>query len=528
MHYNHTSRRYFLQGAGASVLGLPFLTSLAPKLCKASESLVPPIKRMVLMRGINGSVSQNRYAPQGPASLFQQSILPGIGKDAGPLTIRQATLSQIAASQGALSECLPASFNSALSKMWFWHGFDMPRKYGHFTGQTFGNMGAYGNTNPSDAKKTPTIDEVAAYSASYYPATWQGSKRCVVAMPNSSSNPDSNCFYGYSNPLQKSGDIVRRSVYHTADNLFRALFQQYLGQSSGEPADTTLVDAVYEDYTRLKNNSRLSREDRAKLESHLSFIQEMQQKVLASGQVCTVPDEPESLGKINGLDIIGHQKTYELYNDVIVAAMRCDLCRVFSMPIVYAEGRRSGSASTPGDWHYWSHNASASQEELVKINRWINEKVFLDLITKLDSVSETEGTLLDECLVLRTDEHGFSTHCETNLYMLGAGSAGGQLKGDHYVDFRDQSSPYSTYELSQSFRGQVPGILYNRLLANLLSVMGVASAEYEAYNPSGQKGYGDHSFHAPGVAGSAKEQRRWNHYTPQLSSLSTPLAPILT
>ena len=133
------------------------------------------------------------------------------------------------------------------------------------------------------------------------------------------------------------------------------------------------------------------------------------------------------------------------------------------------------------------------------------------MINKLDAIEETPGTtFLDNSLVLRTDEHSFSTHCDTNMYFLGAGSAGGFFANDKYIDFRDQNATAAQY-----IRGNKPGFLYNQLLANILLAMGISPTEFESYNLAGQKGYGDHSF-ASDSNGIAREAR----YTTHMNKLS--------
>ena len=500
------SRRHFLQGLGKASLALPLLPSLLSREVRAQVGGAP--KRLVLMRSINGSVSMNNYLPI--ESGLTNYVVPGINYGGENHTMRHGSLSTQAASNGGqVSPTIPSALTPMLSKMFFWHGFDMPRTYGHFTGQTFGNMGGYGNTNPSDVKKTPTIDEVVAYATSFYADSTTMAKRCAVALPNSYGGSGTVPSYGYSNPLVRSGDIVQRPHYHRADILFSAIFGDNIPDDSGP--NLTLVDAIYEDYVAVRNHPRLGMQDRQSMEAHLTFMQELQNNLAMNGPACSDVEAPAQLDTINKLDEMGQKQTYALYNDVIAAAIRCDKCRVFNMPIIWADGKRNGSANQPGGWHYWSHNAGDFQAELIDLNAWANEYIFLDLINKLDAIEETPGTtFLDNSLVLRTDEHSFSTHCDTNMYFLGAGSAGGFFANDKYIDFRDQNATAAQY-----IRGNKPGFLYNQLLANILLAMGISPTEFESYNLAGQKGYGDHSF-ASDSNGIAREAR----YTTHMNKLS--------
>jgi len=452
------------------------------------------------MRSINGGVSLDNYLPVGNGLGFYD--VPSLSYGGPNHRMRHGTLTQQAAmNNGAISPAIPAALTPMLHKMFFWHGFDMPRKLGHFTGQTFGNMGGSANTNPSDVKRTPTIDEVSAYSSNFYQETNTIAKRSIVAFPNSGGTSDKICSYGYANPFTRSGGIVQRTGYHRADILFSALFGNQMGTGESGP-NLSLVDAVYGDYVALRSHSRLGAEDKERMEAHLTFMQELQNKLAAQGASCEELSPPAQLEPINRLSEAGQKETWSLYNDVIAAAIRCDKCRVFTVPILWSDGKRNGSADQPGGWHYWSHNTSEHQPELIALNSWVNEHIFMDLISKLDAIEETPGhTYLDNSLVLRTDEHSFSTHCETNMYFLGAGSAGGFFANDKYIDFRDQHAGED-----ELIRGNKPGFLYNQLLANILLAMGISATEFESYNLPGQKGYGDHSF-----SDGAREARYASH-----------------
>ncbi|MDP7039686.1 MAG: DUF1552 domain-containing protein, partial [Myxococcota bacterium] len=400
-----------------------------------------------------------------------------------------------------------------LGKMFFWHGLDMPRDLGHFRGQTLGNMGAPANTDLSEVLQTPTIDEVIAYSPSFYDNS--SFRRRCLALSTTRSNGGSLCF-GYTDPTTRSGDIVLRSLISSPLELFNELFDS--GNTDGTQTNTTLVDQVYADYQSLRNHQRIGAQDKQRLEAHLNRLQELQNRMTAFSGSCGELVAPGEFPAMNELDAAGQAEFYHIYNRVIVAAIACDSCRVFSLSTPVANGSGSGDAQDTTTWHGWSHKFNEYQPELIAQNAWINEHIFLDLVQQLDAVDEGNGTALDNSLVMRTDAHSFTVHCVTNLYALCAGGLGGYFKTDRYIDFRDQNIIDSGL-----IAGNKPGFLYNQFLANILLAMGVPKEEFESYNRPGQKGYGDHTFLLREGPGSNKDIYRRDRYLSHMDKLSDVL-----
>lgn len=126
----------------------------------------------------------------------------------------------------------------------------------------------------------------------------------------------------------------------------------------------------------------------------------------------------------------------KLMFDLIALAWQADLTRVSSY-IMAAEGtnRTYNHIGVPDSFHPVSHHANDMERlnKLVKIQTWHLEK-FTEFVTKLASVKEGEGTLLDHSILLygsnmsNSDLH--NNYPEPNI-LVGGGNGKMKLGGQH-------------------------------------------------------------------------------------------------
>ena len=186
-----------------------------------------------------------------------------------------------------------------------------------------------------------------------------------------------------------------------------------------------------------------------------------------------------------GTDPAAQAKLYSLFNDVIVAAIHCDTSRIAVVNL------GDTFSSFAGDWHQaLAHQTQLPDGVAQKVNadahQVVFEKVFLDLVTKLDTDDGTGRTYLDNSLVSWTQEFGEGTHTASGMPVITAGSAGGFLKTGNYCDYRDKailvdapcdSKPESCIEINPAVR--VYGGLLWQWLGTALQAMGLPRAECE-------------------------------------------------
>ena len=120
---------------------------------------------------------------------------------------------------------------------------------------------------------------------------------------------------------------------------FFELFPAREGRTAFDNRDKLLIDRVYEDYVRLRDNTRLSAKDRQYVEQYVSLVAELQAKLTTAQTLsCTIPAEPESLDNNAGTDPTDIAKKWELFIDLVVAALMCDQTRIITLGVHKALG----------------------------------------------------------------------------------------------------------------------------------------------------------------------------------------------
>jgi Protein of unknown function (DUF1552) len=179
----------------------------------------------------------------------------------------------------------------------------------------------------------------------------------------------------------------------------------------------------------------VSSEDRQRVQQHQDSIRQIEGQLLAQTSACTAPTvSPINLKDINNYPAIGKTQM-----DILVAALACGQTRIASL-----QWSRSVS-DIPMPWlnigtghHTLSHKPDSdatSQAQLVSINLWYAQQ-FAYLLQKLDSVKESNGTLLDNCLVIWINELAKgNVHSHQPLPVVIAGKCGGAIRPGRFVTY---------------------------------------------------------------------------------------------
>jgi hypothetical protein len=270
----------------------------------------------------------------------------------------------------------------------------------------------------------------------------------------------------------------------------------------GPNPDALLVDRVIEQYRGLKQSPRLSADDRVRLDQYITLITELQAKLSPTQALaCTLPVEPQSLANNEGTDPTDIRTKWDLYLDLVAAAVMCDRTRLITIGVHKALGPGPDPNDTSLSGHYHSENASGgtwhglahdwdnsnSRRMLKGINEWIAAEVFAKLLEKLDVPELGGSTMLDNSLVYWGNELGFN-HIGYSVPCLLAGSAGGYIKTGRYLDYIDWDG--RAY-FSQEDGNVIRGIPHNQFLVTVMQAMGLSPSDYER---GGQPGYGSTSI----------------------------------
>lgn len=492
------NRRHFLMGAGGFTLAMPFLGSLE----RGANAGNPPFvknPRFVAMATPHGGVWNQNMWPDEAAAAQSRQAYPGHDMHWGQLA------PNVANGQTELSKCLSAPSTllpaSLVSKINLLRGLDYSFYLGHHRGGHLGNIANNDDESPR-FDRVPTIDQVMAWSPSFYPDIANIKLRSMHV-----ERGYGGLSSGYANPSDPQSSVEQIPAVDSAHQLFDQIFVAPEEEQDPRPL---IVDKVYDHYRRLRHGTfgdatRLSTRDKSLIDAHMERLLELQRKLQVTANCGDVTRPTDEAHKWDTLDTIeSAAKWFQTYNDVVVAAFVCGTSRIAIYGSADDIWYRDDPEPTWTDWHqqiahiggggipnndaYGQMMRPAWQEIVYSTHQEFFKNVFLDLCAKLD-VEESEGvTYLDNTLIQWTMESGNRTHDNVSMPVITAGSAAGYFNTGRYIDFRNrQNTLFSGQEpATDNYR---PGVLYNQWLANVLLSMNVTPAEFER---NGKKGYGEY------------------------------------
>lgn len=488
------SRRQLLLGAGGFGLAIPFLRSLAPRTSHAQAA--EPERRFVAFATDHGAVDELAMFPDEKLLADSMQLYPTHSVSRGNLVRTEAD------GRASVSTILSGSADrltpSIVSRMNVLRGLDIPFYIAHHTGGHLGNF-ARNDGNGSDGKLVqaepmPTIDQLMAWSPRFYADTTSIVERAMIL------GQRSRLSWGYSNPVNRSGDIEEIASVSNPVTMFRRVFVPDEAETE-ESARPPIVDRVRESYRSLRqSNLRLSASDRRRLDDHMERLSELERRLTA-----TATRRASCHGLIEpGRDTNDPIAYHSALNDVVVAAFLCGTSRIAVIRVIEAD-----FVPYDGDWHQEVAHEYASPEPqrlLQEANQKAFEHAVLDLAHKLDVVEAEGQSVLDSTLIQWTQESGDKTHNARSIPVVTIGGAGGKLKTGNYCDYRRKNNA----GLLANGYGGYSGLLYAQWLATALQSMGVASEEFQNIEHNADAGYGhpyisgDYaSVHADGVVENA-------------------------
>jgi len=460
------SRRMFLQGAGGVLLAIPLLPSLLWKAArvKAQDTTVPV---RYVQWATNHGVFESHFWPAAEYT----PIEPASASGEAPADIKARALTDI---PGRLSMVLSESFDPVRAKMNLIRGLDL------MVGPGFHNAGVptcaswprQDNLVPAFAH---SVDSILATSTKVYPTPVRIPALRMTPGVNPASVWGSFCW------TTQAGKPLRLTAYNSPKTAFDEIFADAKQDPKLVEQDATLrlVDQVKDDYRHVSKLSALGSADRELLSSYIDLLADVQRRMTIDVSACRTPQLEEQ----TDFDVLHKNAT-----DIAVAAMLCGATRV----VCYHCYQGSPSQYDESSFHAWCHNDKPRHGELMTYRYG----QFSRLLRTMDQVKEANGlTLLDNSLVYAGNElsdpaHG-TKHLQ-NMPVILAGSAGGKLKTDRYIDYSRR--------------------LYNNLLISIFHMMGLEPADYERDNIVG---FGDYQ---------GKNQQNYaQHLTPDQRRKSLPL-----
>ena len=212
------------------------------------------------------------------------------------------------------------------------------------------------------------------------------------------------------------------------DRLFGAREEGWLNRKR------SVLDAVKEDAVLLKK--RLPADDQARVDEHLSGIRDLERAIAGL---------PPEYRRVEAPDFDGDMKDWpriaKLQSELLVKAFATRQTRVASYMLTKCQGlsRFPWLGYTSARHHDYTHadgrapgaDGVEGQRVLRDICKWHVEE-FANLVSKLKSTPEGDGTLFDHCCLLYVHEHAEANpHKNSGLAMIVAGGMSRLARGRH-------------------------------------------------------------------------------------------------
>ncbi|MEX0938137.1 MAG: DUF1552 domain-containing protein [Pirellulales bacterium] len=221
----------------------------------------------------------------------------------------------------------------------------------------------------------------------------------------------------------------------------RLVFETLFGEG-GSAADrrsalskrASLLDSVSEEFKRLQNT--LGPKDRNKVSEYLEAIREVERRI-QQAEADAVDNPLPDVDRPVGVPA-AYADHARLMFDLQVLALQGDVTRVITFQLARETSNRTYAEIGVSDAHHPLTHHGNDPEKIAKVAK-INEfhvSLFAEFLTKLQATPEGNGTLLDHSLYLYGSGMGNpNVHDHTNLPILVAGGAAGNMRGGRHIRF---------------------------------------------------------------------------------------------
>ena len=303
-------------------------------------------------------------------------------------------------------------------------------------------------TKGADIKVGVSVDQIAAEKVGKYTRLPSLELSCDKGRIAGECDSGYSCAYQFNLSWKTESTPMPPEVDPRL--VFDRLFSNGIAEETGESRakrdlyNQSILDLVTEDASRLK--SRLGYTDRHKLDEYLTAVRELEQRIQQAEKfVASQPDfvKPTGIPK-------QYEQHLGLMYDMMALAFQSDSTRVATFITAHDGDDRPYPFIGVSDGHHTlSHhqNDQAKKEKIAKINHFHMEQ-FARFLTKLKSIKEGEGTLLDNCMIVYGGAIGDGNrHNHDNLPILLAGQGGGTLTPARHVKL-DKETPMTNLYLS--------------------------------------------------------------------------------
>ena len=216
----------------------------------------------------------------------------------------------------------------------------------------------------------------------------------------------------------------------------------------------SLLDSVTQEIKRLK--MRVGPSDREKIDGYLENIRDVERRIQQAESAVKENPLPD-LDRPIGVPV-AYADHARLMFDLQLLAFQGDITRVTTFQLAReASNRTYPEIGVPDPHHPITHHSKDLDKlaKIAKINQF-HVSLFADFLKKLKATPEGNGNLLDHSLFLYGSGMGDSdTHDHSNLPILVAGGAAGNMKGGRHIHF-EKPTPLSNLHLTLLNRVGIP------------------------------------------------------------------------
>jgi len=415
-------RRTFLRGVGATI-ALPFLDAMVPAL--RSSALAQEFKP-TRFTGIfiPHGAAPGYWVPESNDSNFE---FPYIWKPLEPFRDRVVLM----------------------SGLWSQSAEPPPGVTGadHFVASAYLCAVKPKKTTGADVECGTTIDQVIAQKIGQ--ETLLPSLQLAVEDPGANST---NCGEGYSCVYTNTISWATPHRPLPMEINPQVVFERMFGDG-GSPEvraarreqQRSILDSIGADLEGLKG--RVGYHDRTRVEQYLDDVREIERRLEIAAKASTeAPTTGMPVGIPESFD-----EHIKLQFDLLALAFQADITRVSTLLMARdLTGRVYPESGTNISFHGGSHHAEDPGRiaQYAKLNQY-HVKTVAYFVEKLKSIPEGDGTLLDHSLILYGSNMGNSNqHLHYDVPHVLIGGAGGQLKGNRHLAFRQRTVPTGNLLLS--------------------------------------------------------------------------------
>lgn len=216
----------------------------------------------------------------------------------------------------------------------------------------------------------------------------------------------------------------------------------------------SLLDSLAAEITRLQKT--LGSADRHTVDQYLDSIREVERRI-QQAEADTVENPLPDLDRPVGVPA-AYADHARLMFDLQVLALQGDITRVITFQLARETSNRTyPEIGVPDPHHPLTHHGNDPEKiaKVAKVNQF-HVSLFAEFLAKLQATPEGNGSLLDHSLYLYGSGMGNpNVHDHTNLPILVAGGAAGNMRGGRHIKF-DSPTPLANLHLTLLNKVGVP------------------------------------------------------------------------